>query len=80
MAYIRVAVDEDEILSEIDTDDLIEELKSRNDLPPKYKAVQEISYHDDRTPKRNAIISVLGLSINADLGEILQAVTINYDK
>lgn len=80
MAYIRVEVDGDEILREIDTDDLIEELESRNDLPPKYKEVQNITYYDTRTPKRNAVISVLDLSINSTLEDIIEAVKYNFNK
>ena len=79
MAYIRVEVDEDEILSEIDTDDLIEELESRSDLPPKYKAVFN-SNQWEKTPTRNAMCYVLGLAVTSSIEDIIQGIKENYYK
>ena len=81
MSTVSVDVDIDDVLEEIDTDDLITELESRSDLPPKYRAIADndrINY--SKTPTRDALTDILKLSDMASLGDILQAVTDNYYK
>ena len=81
MSYIRIQVDTDDVLEECDTDDLISELESRTDLPPKYRAVASVDKIDySKTPIRDAVISLYKLHPTASLGEIIQSVSDNYYK
>ena len=72
----------EDYIDEIDTEDLIEELKSRKVLPKSFDVNKEMIYSRfyGRTPKRDAIIEFLELHETASLEDIIEAVKENYNK
>ena len=89
MAYITV--DEDEIfdgeiyveisdyLDEVDTDDLVDELIKRRDIPKRMKFLMSCLV-DSRTPVRDSIIAFLNLHSSATVEDIQEAVKDCYYK
>lgn len=81
MGTVSVDIDIDDVLEEIDTDDLIEELETRHDLPPRYRGIAKHELNQfSKTPIRDAITGILKISDTSSLGDILQAVTDNFNK
>ena len=60
----------------IDTDDLIDELKSRGGVPNEFKCLDENS----KTPIRDILIDILNLGVGASIEDIQNAVKENYYK
>lgn len=81
MSSIRITVDIDDFIDEIDTDDLISELEIRDDLPKEWEFLRTESDKIDygRTPRRNAIINYLGLHECATLEDMQEAIKDIYN-
>ena len=89
MAYITV--DEDEIfdgeinveisyyLDEVDTDDLIQELSKRRDIPKRMRFLMT-ALEETKTPIRDSIIAFLNIHSSATVEDIQQAVKECYYK
>lgn len=83
-----IDIDIEDYLDEVDTDYLIEELKSRSDLPSEFNYLKRneddsIIYELDensRTPIRDIIIQILNLGVGATIEDIQQAVKESYYK
>jgi hypothetical protein len=72
-------IDIDDYLDKVDTDDLIEELKSRSDLPSEFNYLKQ-NYKNSRTPIRDTIIEILNLGIGATIEDIQEAIKDSYYK
>ena len=72
---VDVDIDIDDIIDQIDTDDLIEELNSRN-----VKGLPPITKSDEFYTKREKLIDLFDLHPAADLNDIIEQVKIWYYK
>ena len=76
----RVDIDIEDYLDEVDTDTLIEELKTRKDLPKEWHDLKKLdsdeilTYNEySRTPKRDLILKILGLNEFALIEEAIES-------
>jgi hypothetical protein len=83
----RVDIDIEDYLDEVDTDTLIEELKTRTDLPKEWEDLKKLDSNEifvfdeySRTPIRDLIIEILDLHSAATLEDIQESVKENYNK
>jgi hypothetical protein len=83
----RIDIDIEDYLDEVDTDSLIEELKSRRDLPREWQNLKKLGtgnvYHlnnDSASPRRDLIINILRLHPSATIEDIQEAVKENFNK
>ncbi|MFW9597560.1 MAG: hypothetical protein ACMV0Y_06365 [Paludibacter sp.] len=76
-----VDIDIEDYLDEVDTDTLIEELKTRKDLPKEWHDLKKLDDSNDiltynehsRTPKRDLILEILGLNEFALIEEAIES-------
>ena len=90
MALIDVDINIKDYLYEVSTDDLIEELSGRGDLPKAWKNLKHLNIENDnsvyilsefsKTPIKDLIIDVLDLHVSPTLEDIIERMTEIYIK
>jgi hypothetical protein len=76
-----VSIDIEDYIDEVDTMELVEELKKRRDLTPMFRAaIEKFEMDRTRTPLRDTVICLLDLHTSATIEDIQQKISEIYYK
>jgi hypothetical protein len=81
IANESISIDIEDYIDDVDTMDLVDELKKRHDLTPMFRAaIEKFEMDRTRTPLRDTIICLLDLHTSATIEDIQEAIVEIYNK